>query len=522
MNKVQSRWGWTLSIILAASLFGSVQAEAGLDLAYTFNAVDPANGIAEITINVKNIETSTLEMVEHMGWKVKEKVQTFSVQNAANELLNFTNASYVIPEWGNTMINSWIIQCNGATEINITYRMKVGFLDYDPTGAPVIYGYLGPDFGLMSGGMVFLVPINFYYNQPAISSMTVSFVLPANWEIHVPWALIDPLNRKYNITTNNDGFDRALGEASFAFGTAFNKYEYTVGGTILKVVLYQGYSTTVQETLAVRTKHIFEYLTEVFNGSVGDYFLLIFIPRIPDPHPMGLTINGGEYINSAAGAPYISENEEFIDTLPVYAHAIFHRWNGSPLGFSGSGAWWMDGPAEFYAQKATIWDEGYTRFEDNLLDLYNQLQENYVEMGADRALASVVRGFPDTVTADFFIYRKSKLVVFLLAKEMYLRTNGSHNLDDLMAVLYQKYKNLTGRCDEPCLQAEIEAITGSNFTQFFNDYIYGTAPLPMDWAFDDDDGDDLSNLAEIYFDTHPNLPDTDADGYTDWQEVRKR
>ena len=159
MNKVQSRWGWTLSIILAASLFGSVQAEAGLDLAYTFNAVDPANGIAEITINVKNIETSTLEMVEHMGWKVKEKVQTFSVQNAANELLNFTNASYVIPEWGNTMINSWIIQCNGATEINITYRMKVGFLDYDPTGAPVIYGYLGPDFGLMSGGMVFLAPM---------------------------------------------------------------------------------------------------------------------------------------------------------------------------------------------------------------------------------------------------------------------------------------------------------------------------------------------------------------------------
>jgi len=106
-------------------------------------------------------------------------------------------------------------------------------------------------------------------------------------------------------------------------------------------------------------------------------------------------------------------------------------------------------------------------------------------------------------------------VVFLLAREMYMRTNGAYRLDDLMAVLYQKYKNLNGRCDEPCLQVEIEAITGSDFTQFFNDYIYGTAPLPMQWAFEDDDGDGLSNIVEIYFDTHPSKSDTDGDGFSD-------
>jgi hypothetical protein len=106
-----------------------------------------------------------------------------------------------------------------------------------------------------------------------------------------------------------------------------------------------------------------------------------------------------------------------------------------------------------------------------------------------------------------------------LAKEIYLRTNGARNLDDLMKVLYQKYKNLNGRCDEDCLQAEIETLTGVSFSQFFNDYIYGTAPLPMDWAFDrDDDGDGLSNSGEIYFDTHPNTADTDGDGFDDGVE----
>jgi hypothetical protein len=102
-----------------------------------------------------------------------------------------------------------------------------------------------------------------------------------------------------------------------------------------------------------------------------------------------------------------------------------------------------------------------------------------------------------------------------------MRTNGVYKLDDLMAVLFQKYKNLNGYCDEPCLQAEIEAITGHDFTEFFNDFVYGIAPLPMAWAMKDDDGDGLSNLAEIYFGTHPNKSDTDRDGYSDFEEVTK-
>jgi hypothetical protein len=255
---------------------------------------------------------------------------------------------------------------------------------------------------------------------------------------------------------------------------------------------------------------VLEYLTSVFNGSVGDYFLMIFIPRLPDAHPMGLKVMAGEYANSSGATPYIGADEGFIDNSPAYGHAMFHRWNGTALGFGGGGAWWMDGPAEFYGQKATAQkgkgahDGVHKRMEDNLRELYNTLQNDFVAKGQDRSLASVIRGFPDTVTADFFIYRKSKLVVFLLAKEIYLRTNGACKLDDLMKVLYQKYKNLNGRCDEDCLQAEIETLTGASFSQFFNDYIYGTAPLPMDWAFDrDDDGDGLSNSDEICFDTHP-------------------
>ena len=69
------------------------------------------------------------------------------------------------------------------------------------------------------------------------------------------------------------------------------------------------------------------------------------------------------------------------------------------------------------------------------------------------------------------------------------------------------------------MRAELEALTGTDFTQFFDDYVYGTTPLPMDWAFKDDDGDGLSNAMEIAWDTHPENEDTDGDGVSDGLEV---
>lgn len=41
----------------------------------------------------------------------------------------------------------------------------------------------------------------------------------------------------------------------------------------------------------------------------------------------------------------------------------------------------------------------------------------------------------------------------------------------------------------------------------------------MNWAFQDTDGDGLSNALEIGWDTHPEKSDTDGDGHSDMQEI---
>lgn len=150
--------------------------------------------------------------------------------------------------------------------------------------------------------------------------------------------------------------------------------------------------------------------------------------------------------------------------------------------------------------------------ESKLWEWYSQYLEDYVATGNDRPLTD-----PDL---DFFLnYHKSAMVNFLLAKKIYLRTDGAHNFDDFLQVLVQKYGHHAAPCYEECLKAELATLTGTDFTQFFDDYVYGMTTLPMDWAFEDDDGDELSNAFEIGWDTHPEDGDTDDDGYSDALEV---
>jgi len=200
----------------------------------------------------------------------------------------------------------------------------------------------------------------------------------------------------------------------------------------------------------------------------------------------------------------------------MFGHQLVHVWNHFDTGPWGGKPWWAEGPADFYGGKTAARLGFGQDMEGPLREMYRTYLEQYVAMGADRAVASVEGGDPDAV---FFIYRKGEMVCFLLAKEIFLGTDGAKTMDDLMQLMFQKYGQYRGTCDEPCIQSEVEDLTGLNFTQFFTNYVYGRTALPMQWAFEDDDGDELSNALEIAWDTHPRRADTDGDGYTDAREV---
>jgi hypothetical protein len=91
-------------------------------------------------------------------------------------------------------------------------------------------------------------------------------------------------------------------------------------------------------------------------------------------------------------------------------------------------------------------------------------------------------------------------VLYLLDKEIYQKTNGSKSIDDLLRRLFEKY-GFRGGVEETKLKSELALLTGSDFTQFFNDYVSGTEAIPIEWYLQDDDGDGSSNSMEILWDT---------------------
>jgi hypothetical protein len=71
--------------------------------------------------------------------------------------------------------------------------------------------------------------------------------------------------------------------------------------------------------------------------------------------------------------------------------------------------------------------------------------------------------------------------------------------------LWKKYAFQQARLQEEDLIRELAILTGEDFTEFFNQYVYRTASIPIEWYFQDEDGEELSNAVEVLWDTHPGI-----------------
>lgn len=467
-----------------------------VDLAYLLSIDDPSSGQATVTMTVRGLSTDQLQIEEHGYHGLYVSVLSLSAWDSTGEPLSVQH----VPDSGTTYFEQqadvWQIQCAGESQITVAYAVRPGLVDSEYEHR----GYIAPDFALLAGDYVFLVP-----RSCAVGSVSVAFDLPSGWEAYTPWTWHDGT---YDPTIAEAYVLDSLTVSVFALGQ-FDIYTQNVGSTVADVAAYRDWPGELKEELAGRSWEILKYQTSVFGGSVGEYYLALFCPMAPD----GKRVYGGEWSTSQGySIPWDGSSWGGWD---MFAHQVFHRWNGWAWGMSGYYSWFGEGPNVFYEMK-TITElrisRPYGDMEDELRRYYDTYVDEYLGTGRDQPLAS---SGPDS----FLVYRKGAMVAFLMAREIYSRTDGAHKFDDLLEQLVSKYGHYNGSCSEECLKAELALLTGSDFAQFFDDYVYGTTPLPMDWAFEDSDGDELSNALEIGWDTHPGRPDTDGDGYNDAVEV---
>jgi predicted metalloprotease with PDZ domain len=220
--------------------------------------------------------------------------------------------------------------------------------------------------------------------------------------------------------------------------------------------------------------------------------------------------DGMEHLNSTQiitrGSLDVETAQDAVETA---AHEFFHLWNVKRLrpaalgpfdytqeDYTGS-LWFAEGVTSYYAYvhllRSGVWSRevflNHLSDEIRSLELAPGLTLMSAESSSfhawfyDRAPQMQETNFPNSTIS---YYNKGALLGMMLDLEIRSRTHGQKSLDDLMRALYQKFYEASAATnygpgrgyEEKDLLEALNALTDSDFTEFFKRYVAGTDPLP--------------------------------------------
>ncbi|MFD2248654.1 M61 family metallopeptidase [Pontibacter ruber] len=184
--------------------------------------------------------------------------------------------------------------------------------------------------------------------------------------------------------------------------------------------------------------------------------------------------------------------KEFVG---VSSHELFHTWNIKkirpaemhPYDYTKENyfrtGYVVEGLTTYYGD-FILARSGFFTAEQYFEELNNTLQRYYADFGHqnlslaessfDLWLDGYKPGIPDRKVS---IYVKGALTALLLDLQLRKATNNRANLDQVMVCLWQDFgKKGIGYTSEDYAQL-VSEVAGSDFTPYFEQFIYGTAPI---------------------------------------------
>ena len=266
---------------------------------------------------------------------------------------------------------------------------------------------------------------------------------------------------------------------------------FEVGGRKHSVV-YSGKNDFDIDRMAADTRRIVEAVWPMFGGPLPyrDYW---FLYRF---HSRG---GGGlEHLNSARMdvRPAGYGDPDAMDRYwSLTSHEFLHAWNvkrirPNPLGpFDYTQEqltpylWFCEGVTSYLGDlalvRADLWST--KRYLQSLAEAFVRYQRRPARAFVSLEDASRSAWYPpeNFAAAGVDYYNKGKLVGALLDLRLRRETGGRQHLDGLMRSLYADFRR-TGLWFEPgAVRAAAERLTGQRLGRFFEQYVAGTAPLPL-------------------------------------------
>jgi predicted metalloprotease with PDZ domain/thioredoxin-related protein len=415
-----------------------------------------------LIIDTPRSESARLKCVfKNIRWKSLILMMREDQSRISNIFYNSTDGQ---PGWEEVEKNQWLMKFNtdSMKTVTIEYEADINVIS-DNSYQPEYVSYMDDEYGVFDGRALFLIPQDFHM----VSEVNVNLNVPLGWEVLTPWQKGD--NLSFTAESVEEVVDSVFCMGQFQFAKR-DLREHEVFA-----ILCGG------EGNGSRLERRADEMVEIFEDYItrfGDFpfrrYLAVFTEKTPD----------GRYITGSSAHVVGFSGPLAVDHSYI-AHEIFHVWNGGIIDqetyYEG---WFKEGFTQYYGYLTPYRLGFYSR--DRFLRFLKRDYEDYLSRYGtrdDMALTNVKEelarqeGHRQLDSARLWnMYYKGALVASLMDKEIRDRTEGMKSLDDLMHHIFQRFRSEKYSSDD--ILVSLNKVTGSDFSDFFSDFVYAKSKLP--------------------------------------------
>jgi predicted metalloprotease with PDZ domain len=475
-----------LTLALLALAFPPGTGAAPLEFQYQLRLLRPTTHLLEVEITASGVTEPTLDFAlpawapgRYAIYDFAKNVQEFEATDGQDRKLS----------WSKLDKQTWHVE---AQEAGGTVKVRYRVFANDLTGS---FSQFDSSHATLNGASLFMYVVN---HKPDPLKLTVT--APAGWK-RVSGFSLSTEQRAFPIPNYDRLIDTPMEISPECIVEQFSERGKTIRLAVHSYAdndgnsaqLADGLKRIVRSELAMMPDPDLEHYTFIFH----------FAPE--------LTLGDGmEHFNSTE---VIARGElsgsGLAEALETAAHEFFHLWNVKRLRPAGLGPfdytreqytpslWFAEGVTTYYSYlhlyRAGIWtrEKFLQRLADEIRALENEPGRALMSAESssfhawfyDRSPQMQETNFANTTIS---YYNKGAVLGLLLDLEIRARTEGRKSLDDVLRAMYQKFYGAPAESyyapgrgyQEKDILETVNELTGSDFTQFFAQYVSGTDPLP--------------------------------------------
>lgn len=389
-------------------------------------------------------------------------------------------------EWKKINTDTWRVFHEESSRLVVTYQFYAVGIDAGST-------YLGKD-------QLFINPVNVCMFIPGRLEDPVGLFFP---EVSPNWDIVSAMPRGGATSSFFPDDYHQLVDNPVLLAKEIKTLEFELEGATFYLHFhgdYRGGIRTDQEAIHV-IKQICSEAHKIFGSFPFESYHFIY--RLL-PYDIRHAV---EHANCASFAlpARISESPTKMSSGigGISAHEFWHVWNVKrirptallPYDYSQpqyTGLhWFTEGVTNYYADLLLV-RSGIIEVKTFFSRQANAIQgvENH---GARKRISPTQASMDSWAGGAYYhppggfpsYYTLGQRIGFILDIAIQRYTDGSKNLDDLFRYLNEHYGGLKKGLDEDGIQKALEEISGKNWSDFFQNYIHQTEPIPyedyLDW-----------------------------------------